>query len=383
MQTATAKKIIAESTKTDNTDGEKWCSKKNIRFFIKKINHIKQTMKDFEGNVDKKFITFHNFLTQSKNYMVFYFCCKKIKGKESVQMIKIEKTSNSFSKTKFITYKDIFNAIISLIGIAIASLEIIEIRANFKIQDYRFIIYNVIICLVIISINIYAIINRKKEIKEKKYIEQLEERNKNLIEVNDNVRSFKHDFNNILQAINGYIDLQDMESLKKYFNSLIKESHHINIIEVLNFQVMDNPAIYSVLLSKYKTAKEKDITMNIEIMLKLDRFTEKSYVMSRVLGILLDNAIESAEECEEKLINIRFLKDEKRQKDVVLIENTYTNKEIDTTKIFEKNYTTKKGNSGLGLWKVSDILEKDSQLELFTYKNDEMFEQKLEFYHKN
>ncbi len=300
-------------------------------------------------------------------------------------MTNMEKTNSSFSKTKLITYKDILNIIISFIGIAIASIEIIEIRANLKIQDYRFVIYNVIICLVIISINIYGIISRRREIKEKEYIEQLEEKNKNLIEVHNNVRSFKHDFNNILQSINGYIDVQDMDSLKKYFNDLLKESNHINILGVLNFQVMDNPAMYSVLLNKYKLAKEKDITMNIDIMLKLDRFSEKSYIMSRILGILLDNAIEAAEECEEKIVNIQFLKDEKRDKDIIVIENTYKNKEIDTTQIFEKDYTTKKekGNSGLGLWKVSDILEKDSKLELFTYKNDEMFKQKLEFYYKD
>ena len=300
-------------------------------------------------------------------------------------MTNMEKTNSSFSKTKLITYKDILNIIISFIGIAIASIEIIEIRANLKIQDYRFVIYNVIICLVIISINIYGIISRRREIKEKEYIEQLEEKNKNLIEVHNNVISIKHDFNNILQSINGYIDVQDMDSLKKYFNDLLKESNHINILGVLNFQVMDNPAMYSVLLNKYKLAKEKDITMNIDIMLKLDRFSEKSYIMSRILGILLDNAIEAAEECEEKIVNIQFLKDEKRDKDIIVIENTYKNKEIDTTQIFEKDYTTKKekGNSGLGLWKVSDILEKDSKLELFTYKNDEMFKQKLEFYYKD
>ena len=65
--------------------------------------------------------------------------------------------------------------------------------------------------------------------------------------------------------------------------------------------------------------------------------------------------------------------------------HTYENKDVDTCKIFEKNYTTKKdkGNTGLGLWKIHDILRKDNSLELFTTKDEIMFKQKLEIYGKN
>ena len=68
---------------------------------------------------------------------------------------------------------------------------------------------------------------------------------------------------------------------------------------------------------------------------------------------------------------------------IIKIENTYGNKNVDTCKIFEKNYTTKKGNTGLGLWKIQDILRKDNSLELFTSKDDKMFKQRLEIYGKN
>ena len=208
---------------------------------------------------------------------------------------------------------------------------------------------------------------------------------KNLLEVNDNIRCFKHDFNNIIQAIDGYIYLDDMKSLQVYFNSLLGECNHIKVVDSINCQVIDNPAICGVLLNKYRIAEENKIQMNIEFMGSFKELNEKSYVVSRMLGILLDNAIEAANECEEKIINFEVVKDIKLNKLVIKIENSYNDKDIDTSKIFEKNYTSKgeKGNTGLGLWKIHDILRKDTSLELYTTKDDDLFKQRLEIYLNN
>ena len=51
-----------------------------------------------------------------------------------------------------------------------------------------------------------------------------------------------------------------------------------------------------------------------------------------------------------------------------------------TEKIYEKGFSTKPGNSGLGLWKVRQILIRNNNLNLFTTKNDEYFKQQLEIY---
>ena len=125
--------------------------------------------------------------------------------------------------------------------------------------------------------------------------------------------------------------------------------------------------------------------MNIEFMGSFKELNEKSYVVSRMLGILLDNAIEAANECEEKIINFEVVKDIKLNKLVIKIENSYNDKDIDTSKIFEKNYTSKgeKGNTGLGLWKIHDILRKDTSLELYTTKDNDFFKQRLEIYLNN
>lgn len=281
-----------------------------------------------------------------------------------------------------INYKDILTILISILGLVLSNLQVMEL-AKVSNNVEKLFVYNFIICSVIIFSNVYILLNKRKVSKIEEDKKCLEEKNKNLLEVTDNMRCFKHDFNNIIQAIDGYIYLDDMKSLQVYFKSLLDECNHIKVVDSINCKIIENPAICGVLLNKYRVAEENNIEMNIELLASLKELNEKSYVVSRMLGILLDNAIEASKECEEKIINFEVIKDIKKNKLVIKIENTYGNKNVDTCKIFEKNYTTKKGNTGLGLWKIQDILRKDNSLELFTSKDDKMFKQRLEIYGKN
>ena len=121
----------------------------------------------------------------------------------------------------------------------------------------------------------------------------------------------------------------------------------------------------------------------MEIMLDFNDLNISTYELCRILGILLDNAIEAAKMCEEKIINIQVRRDFKIDRKLIIIENTYKNKSLNIDKIFEKGYSTKKNNEelhGLGLWNIRRILHKNSNLNLFTTKKDKLFSQQLEIY---
>ena len=79
---------------------------------------------------------------------------------------------------------------------------------------------------------------------------------------------------------------------------------------------------------------------------------------------------------QSKIVNISF--QDYKDKQLIIVENTYLAKGISTKKIFEKNFTTKKDNSGLGLWKISKILSKNQNLNLYTQAGKEFFSQQLE-----
>lgn len=225
-----------------------------------------------------------------------------------------------------------------------------------------------------INIIIYQCLHTYNNIE----IENLEFSKKTVLELYDNTRSFKHDFQNILQAIGGYIWVNDFEGLKCYYKQIFSDCKLCNNLDKLNPDIINNPAIYNIILNKYEIANKNNIEFNLDIMIDLNELDIKIYEFSRILGILLDNAIEASKECQEKCINLLFKKDKYKQ--VLIIENTYNNKQISIDQIFEKNYSTKPKNSGLGLWEVRKILKKYSNLNLYTSKNNDFFSQQLEIY---
>lgn len=211
-------------------------------------------------------------------------------------------------------------------------------------------------------------------------LEQEKEANRILKASQDELHGFRHDFSNIMCTIGGYVLVSDMDGLKKYYSQIQKDITKINNLSALNPDRINNPAVFVLISSKYSKALELGIEMNINVFLNLNTLNMKIYEFTRILGILLDNAIEAAKECDVKTINLEIRKDSARNRQILLIENTYKNKDIDTEKIYDKNFSTKKGNSGLGLWEVRKILKRNTNLNLYTTKNQEFFRQQLEMY---
>ena len=232
-------------------------------------------------------------------------------------------------------------------------------------------------------ISIYSLIKTTKLEITKRNLQEAQLYNKSLKILHDNLRAFRHDFSNIVQAIGGYAESKDFDGLKKYYSQLLEDCQHVNNLETLNPDLIDNPAIYSILASKYHKADELGIKINLEILIDLNTINIKIYEFTRILGILLDNAIEASNKCEEKVINVQFSQNDKTKKQIVTIQNTYINKDVDIEKIYEKGYTSKEDNleeHGLGLWEVRKILKKHNNLNLFTTKNEKYFTQQLEIF---
>lgn len=74
-----------------------------------------------------------------------------------------------------------------------------------------------------------------------KKLESAEEYNKTLHILHDNVRGFKHDFDNIVTTIGGYIRTNDMEGLKNYYLQLEDDCQRVNNLYLLNPEIINNP----------------------------------------------------------------------------------------------------------------------------------------------
>ena len=172
-----------------------------------------------------------------------------------------------------------------------------------------------------------------------------------------------------------------MDGLKKYYKNLEKDDERVNNIALLNPKLINNSGIYNLLMSKYKKAEDSNVEIKLEFFFDFDRLNMPIYDFSRMLGILLDNAIEAATESDEKQVHILFRDSSKNQTQIISIENSYNNKDVDTTKIFEKGKTSKENHTGMGLWEVNQIIKRNNNIKLDTTKDNNYFKQTLEIYY--
>ena len=162
-----------------------------------------------------------------------------------------------------------------------------------------------------------------------------------------------------------------------------KDWGRVNNVELLNPNVINNPGVYSLIVAKQYRATELKTNISLEVFFDFNQIHMPIYDFSRMLGILLDNAIDAASECEEKQINLMFRVSQKNRTQIVSIENTYNNKDVDTKAIFEKGVSGKdeKEHMGIGLWEVNQIIYKNNNIVLHTSKDDKYFKQQLEIYY--
>ena len=260
----------------------------------------------------------------------------------------------------------------------------IQLIINFKFIDILPVIITFLSFLSLLTyfaISIYSLTRVMKLSVATQKLQNAEEYNKTLSILHDNVRGFKHDFDNIVTTIGGYVKTNDMEGLKKYYVQLEDDCQKVNNLYVLNPELINNPGVYSLLTTKYNEAEQKGITVNMSLLLDLSKLNMKIYEFTRVLGILLDNAIDASNECDEKIMNIIFRDDAKNHRQLIIVENTYKDKNVDTEKIFNKGFTGKENHTGLGLWEVRKILNKSKNLDLYTTKNEKYFSQQIEIYY--
>ena len=214
---------------------------------------------------------------------------------------------------------------------------------------------------------------KQKLEQQKKYIESLEKNN-------NEIRKFKHDFNNIILGLEGYITSNEVNNIKlrDYFYNNIKnlntkiELDNIVLSHLNNIKV---PSIKNLLTNKIISAQNNDFKVNISVEDEIDNFYVNEMQLSRILGIFLDNSLEAGLELDNnRFLELIILKVHKTI--VIQITNTFKNTNLDIDKINESGYSTKGENRGIGLSSANDIISKHNMI-LNTRIEDNLFKQIL------
>lgn len=257
---------------------------------------------------------------------------------------------------------------------------------TFSVTNYTTISNSIFLVIVMVIIGailiaaLYFIKSRTSAVElrsKENELEQLMMYTKEIETMHKEIRKFKHDYINILSSLSGYIDANDLNGLKTYFDSKIMTISHNNeniekTLDRLSF--LEQLELKGLFAMKVLRAQEAGIAVVIQIVENI-RVSMDIVDLCRIIGIFMDNAIDASQEIEAPKITISIVK--KVDRVLIIIANKVENMPP-IYKLRENGYTTKGKHRGLGLEIVREILKKnESVTNDLKYENDE-FTQILE-----
>lgn len=235
-------------------------------------------------------------------------------------------------------------------------------------HPYFDVLHCVLLLLLLLSYLSIALLFELNQIQQ----QNLTNRDEHIAALNSSIEEFrgvKHDFNNVLQTYSGYLSLGAYDKLKLYHAKMVNTTLYAEHYLSLSSRLSENPAFFSLFIQKLDYAKKLGITFETGAICNLKENYLDELEFSRIMSVLLDNAIEAAEKTSQKLIS--FSVQRKLDNSKLFILSNDTNDDVDVEKILQPGFTTKQGHMGQGLAQVRNTLNKygNATLNFSSYKN--------------
>lgn len=254
-------------------------------------------------------------------------------------------------------------------------------------ETERKVLIELIVSLSVLLIGIFALIilifsnNQKLSFKTKE--KEIEQRAMQLYidEIstqNQAIRRFKHDYINILSSLEGYIEAGDIGALKAYYEETIQPTGQLLDSEnarLADLQKIEPLSLRSLLTIKLLFAQEKGIEVNLEIETIDWTIKVNEIHLIRVVGILLDNAIEELENLGQGRLDVALFSKENESR--LLIRNTVRTTIEPLHQLKAPGFSTKGEGRGLGLATVETLVNQSSFFFLETKIDSNYFLQNL------
>lgn len=177
-----------------------------------------------------------------------------------------------------------------------------------------------VICLYLMShLSTYARKLAIAQIEEEKnqHIELLEEYNSYIEEMYQSVKSFKHDYNNMLISLEGSIQTEGLDTIKKVYYSIV-EQMETSIdrplsINLENFASVESFDLRTLLALRFYEANQKGIKTSIDISSHWkSRYVHSSDILV-ITSTIISLAIERAVNGDKSFLRLEFFRDKAGQ----------------------------------------------------------------------
>lgn len=206
----------------------------------------------------------------------------------------------------------------------------------------------------------------------------MERYSRHIEELYKEVRSFRHDYTNLLTSLHLGIEEEDMEQIKEVYDSVLKDSSQKlqdNKYDLGRLVNIRDRALKSLLAGKFLKARDKKIIFNVEVPEEIQVEGMSLLDFLTIVSILCDNAIEASVEASQPHVSIAFLKNGAQE--TFIIENSIKEEGIDISEIFSFGASSKGEERGVGLYTVMKIVESHPNTSLNTTCQNQVFRQVL------
>jgi len=191
------------------------------------------------------------------------------------------------------------------------------------------------------------------------------------------IRKFKHDQQNLFSALDIYVKDKDWEGLMQFYPKVRDASDIItkNEFELEGLSKIKAREIKNILIAKLVTAQNLEFNTKFEMGEEIDHIPVDPIIMVRMLGIILDNAIEELQYLSEGNLNIACYKIEDSVNFVV--QNTCRGDMPPLRQLRQSGFSTKGKNRGIGLSNLYELIDSLANVTLMTTVEDRYFTQTL------
>lgn len=242
--------------------------------------------------------------------------------------------------------------------------------------------YIVLFFVILLYLNAISKEKLEKEIIEQKdtQLNELSSYSHHVESLYEEIRSFRHDYINILTSLKLGIDTQDIEAIKTVYNGVLRDSgnqFYDSKFDIAKLSNIKNDAIKSILSAKLLEAQNRGISISVEIEEPVSNFRIELLDFITILSVLCDNAIEATIEAISPRMTVAFMNNDDSL--VLIVENSIKSEKVDVSHIFARGYSSKGEGRGLGLHNVNSILEKYPKSTITTRSANHLFSQTIRF----
>ena len=357
-----------------------------LSFFISRKPYLQSKLKIFNAlllttlnNISVETIKVNYLIAVSSSFLTILLSFLLIKlFKESFEVIQKRRLAPLISKS-------IIVADFIMIGYTFTQQYLVYLEntthtSTLIIRKLIVVIYLVLsfIMLILLDRNIRATIQSQLDFQKDIQLSHLKNYNKQIENLYQSVRSFRHDYANILTTLKLGIEQNDIAIVKEVYDSVLKDSDkHLksktfDLTRLINIE--DN-TIKSLLAAKFLEAEENNIDVSLDIpkTIKLEGMEMVDFIT--VISIFLDNAMEASIQSDIPKMHIGYFNHGNKQ--LFIVQNSTREEFISITSLFERGVSSKGDHRGIGLANVRNILDNYQNISLKTESMTFAFTQEL------